>query len=290
MDIFNLLDSKFNLCKQVDGLNSMLFRESKLWNCSFYTFANVFEKRLLRSWPYSMGRISFEELLLDLGLYDHIVTRNVIKIETEWQALCCLQLDINVLLYAKNKKIFDDYSWDKEDFFDEVTQKYTYILDKSGLNLIKHPQENYYIIVPRDEKLKAIAEKTNEDTAFLLYEYTSPLLKGNYKEKRRILKLLANSIEPIMKVFNEKYSSGLIHEIFDDLSMALNNFEIRHTNTNPSMPNYYKEPLTRYSFEEWEEIYDTTYQLMLDAFLISNYTNIYSSVVKKHKSNIGLKK
>lgn len=199
MDIFEILDNKFNLCNQVDGLNDMLFRDRPLRWGADYTFAHAFEKNLLRSWEYSMGRLTFEELFSDLDLYNHSDKRKIVKKpENEQQAYLCLQLDINMLFYAKeNVGAFQDYYWNAHKFFTETLRKYLYIVDKAGLQLVEHTQNKYMILVPRDEKVKSVAENTDKDTAILLYEYTSPLLKGNYKKKREILKLLANKIEPM---------------------------------------------------------------------------------------------
>lgn len=288
MDVFELLDSKYDIRKQVDGLNSMIFREKTLYNYGNYTLAYVFERNLLRSWAYSMGRLTFKELLIDIDLYDYAHSEQNIKgIVNEKEAYLALQLDYNIILYAKNyEKAFNDYNWDSMKFFEEVKKKIAYIFDKTSLKAVKHPQESYYLIVPNDEKVKAAAERTDVDIAFLLYNYTSPLIKGHYKKKREILKLIANKIEPLIKVYRKKYTNGLGSEIFNNLSNLLNNFEIRHSNLDPHIPNSYNEALIKYTTKEWEEIYDTTYQLILDSFLIDNYVNIYSSVIKRHMEKI----
>ena len=52
----------------------------------------------------------------------------------------------------------------------------------------------------------------------------------------------------------------------------------------------YKEALNKYTVKEWEEIYDTVYQMILNAFAIDNYNNIHSKTIQKHKQNIGLDK
>lgn len=292
MDIFELLDSKFNLCNQVDGLNAMIFREKPLYWYVDYSFAEIFEKNLLRSWEYSMGRLTFEELFSDLNLYDHSNRKKVVKQpENEQQAYLCLQFNINMLLYAgKHQEAFGDYSWDSDKFFTETMKKCSYIIDKAGLQLIEHTKNKYMMVVPRDEKVRSVAESTDKDTAILLYEYTSPLLKGNYKKKREILKLLSNKIEPMSKVYRAKYQSGLGFDIFKDLDLILNNFEIRHPNMDSSIEKNYKEALTKYTTKEWEEIYDTAYQMILEAFLVDNYNNIYSKTIQRHKNKIGLNK
>lgn len=292
MDIFELLDNKFNLCNQVDGLNTMLFREKPFYYYGYYSFAEVFEKTLLRSWNCSMGRLTVEELFSDLNLYNYNDKRKVIKKpENEQQAYLCLQFNINMLLYAKdNKKAFSDYNCDLDKFFKETLKKCSYIMDKAGLQLVEHTENKYMMIIPRDDKVRTVAENTDKDTAILLYEYTSPLLKGNYKKKREILKLLANKIEPMSKAYRAKYQSGLGFDIFKDLDLILNNFEIRHPNLDSSIEKNYKEPLTKYTPQEWEEIYDTAYQMILEAFLVDDYNNIYSKTIQKHKDKIGLNK
>ena len=144
MDVFELLDKNFDLCKQVDALNVMIYREKILfYGVSHFSFAQIFEKNLLRLWDCSMGRVSFEELLCDLGLYDYDYTKNVIKMpNNEQEAVLCLQLNINMILYAKNHKIaFDNFTWDSYKFFMETQKKYEYIMNKAGLQLIRNSKK-----------------------------------------------------------------------------------------------------------------------------------------------------
>ena len=45
MDVFELLDKNFDLCKQVDALNVMIYREKILfYGVSHFSFAQIFEK------------------------------------------------------------------------------------------------------------------------------------------------------------------------------------------------------------------------------------------------------
>lgn len=285
MDVFELLDSEYDICKQVEGLNTMIFREKPIFVYNSYTIADVFEKKLLRAWESAKGRISFEELLTDLKLYDNY---KIIKpVENEQEALICFQLDYNIISYAMNNEhVFLDYNYNPRHFFQEFDRKSLYIFDKAGLQAVKHPQKDYYLIVPNDEKVRSVAENTDKDIAFLLFNYSSPLVKGNYQKKREILKLITNKIEPLIKEYKNKYTNGLGHEIFDDLGNLINNFEIRHSNLDVHISKSYNEFLTNYTAKEWEEVYDATYQLILDAFLIDNYKNIYSPIIKKHTERI----
>ena len=293
MDIFELLNNKFDLCKQIYELNILMFQEQKSFSDKYNyscSFSEIFNDNLLRHWKYAYGRIKLSDLIRDLGLAFNDINYAIRPID-EKSAIKSLQLNYNMLMHAyENKHNLKGNINDTENFFKICFGKITYILDKIGMKAIKHEDENYFIIVPRDEQVHTIAQHTDKDTAFLLYEYTSPLNKGEYKRKREILKLLANKIEPMSKTYRVKYSSGLGFEIFKDLDLILNNFEIRHPNLDSSIEKNYKEPLTKYTAQEWEEIYDIAYKMMLQAFAIDNFNNIYAKKIQTHKQKIGLDK
>ena len=292
MDIFELLDTKFDLCRQIHELNILMFSEKNSFtNNGYYcSFSQAFNAQLLRRWKYAYGRIDLADLMDDIGLPISDINYPFLP-HNEKSSINSLQLAFNMISYAhENKDKLGGDKSSKENFMMTCLGKMVYILDKSGMCVVKHQNEDYYIVVPRDEKVKTAAENTDKDTAFLLYEYTSPLLKGNYKKKREILKLIANKIEPMSKVYRAKYQSGLGFDIFKDLDLILNNFEIRHPNMDSKIEKNYNEPLTKYTPKEWEEIYDTAYQMILEAFLVDNYNTIYSKIVQKHKDKIGLNK
>ena len=264
----------------------MLFQEEVYFQSyGNYSFGEVFNSVLFRSWKYSKGRSSIYDLVKDLKLNDRHEDNIIKKVDTEIDVYKLLQLDINILAFAeKNKKIINaDYFLTNKSFFEEATNKFTYILDKAGFKLIKHNTEDYYLIIPRDERVRSVAENTDKDTAFLLYEYTSPLIKDNVKEKRRILKLLTNKYESLVKRYKEKYKSGPIYGLVDDLSFILNNYELRHPNLDPLIPQYYKEVLTHYNTAQWIEIYDTAYSIILAVSMLAQYNETFAKVVDKHK-------
>lgn len=292
MDVFEILGNKFNLCNQVNDLNAMVFTETPLYldnTLYVYTFAEVFEEKLLRTWEFSNGYIHLKDLLWDLHLYDVNKNRPIV-LRNEQDALLCLQFVVNMIGYAykKHLKTFIGFNWDHTKFFEEVGQKIRHIVGKSAFKIVQHPEKQYFVIVSGDKQLNSATENIDKDSAFLLNEYSSPLLKNNYKRKREIIKLLSNKIEPIVKTYSTKYTSGLAHDIFNDLGTLLNNFEIRHSNMDPKNEKNFKAELHSYTAKDWEEIYDTTYQLILDALLIDNYKCIHEPIIEKHKQRIGL--
>lgn len=290
MDIFELLDNRFNIKKQVDELNDMLFSERIYYYgpyCEF-SFGYVFNEVLFREWKYSMGRISVLDILNELKLYSNLEDNPVKKLNNEIEIYSSLQLDYNIFSYGYKyqNRLVQDYRLTRKSFFNEIANKFKYIFDRGGIKPIKHPTEDYFMIVPCDEKVKTVAEQSDPDTAFLLYEYTSPLIKENVKEKRRILKLLANKYEPIIKAYKTKYKSGLIYDIYDDLSAIFNNFEIRHSNMDSNILKNYKPNLEKYCKNDWIELYDTAFQLVLAASMIKEYDENLTKIVGKHKQNL----
>lgn len=288
MDLFEILDKKFDIKQQVDGLNKMMFSENvSLYGGRYRTFAYMFNSELFRQWEYNQGRLSLGEILQDLNMLKYIDATLPKPIANEHEAHLALQLDLNIVSYAKkHKKVFVDYLWNDEKFFNEIGKKISYIFDKCNLKCVKHPKEDYYLIAPLDEKTQAVAEKTDENTAFLICEYNSILLKGNVDRKREILKLLSNKIEPIIKSRQSNGKADFEYKVFNDLAMVFNNFEIRHSNLDPNNVGTYKPTLASYTNKQWEEIYDATYQLILDALLIEDYSTTLSKIVAKHKKAI----
>ena len=55
--------------------------------------------------------------------------------------------------------------------------------------------------------------------------------------------------------------------LFESITKALNNLDLRHNNKNPGS-NDYKEPVAQLPDEELEKWYDETYQLMLYEILV----------------------
>lgn len=103
MDIFELLDNKFDLKKQVNGLNTMLFTEKTYYSAyTGYSFGEVFDEVLFRSWKYSLGRTSVIDALSDLNLYSNNDNNPVKKLNTEIDIYASLQFDFNIFSYGSD--------------------------------------------------------------------------------------------------------------------------------------------------------------------------------------------
>lgn len=135
----------------------------------------------------------------------------------------------------------------------------------------------------KDYKLaKIIDNSTNYDLASELISYSRE--KNDYISKRKILKQLDIYLEPLIdKAKKNKSIQPVIYKMADDLGFLFNNFSIRHNNSDKDS-NDYKQMLENYTEKDYENVYDLTYELILD-FLVSNdYINLQGEI-NKLKSN-----
>ena len=97
MDIFELLDKKFDLNEQIFRLNNLMFGQYDVFvkQSRMCTFATAFEHELLCRWKYSYGRDKIVELLEDLNL--RCIQFSTMP-KSEKEAFGCLQLSYNIPL------------------------------------------------------------------------------------------------------------------------------------------------------------------------------------------------
>ena len=113
------------------------------------------------------------------------------------------------------------------------------------------------IICEKNPAATAVAEIVPQDLAHCVIEYNHYLLKGNLQRKKEILLALGARIEP-----QRPKLSQFGKPIADDLFFLLNNFNIRHNNTQKG-DKYYEPFVATMSAAALENWYDETYQLAL---------------------------
>lgn len=291
MDIFEEIDKKFDLKKKIQNLSKLLLERNYFVNGGNYcSFESMFDLNYFKKWKYSYACDDLEDLKMELGLF---YNESGFYPQDDIEAIKFLQFAVNIVIYAETKITEYDYLnvRDIDEFFEIFRNRFKYILSKINQQVVKHSNEDYLLIVPCNDKTKRCAElQSNKDVSFHLYEYTSSLLRGDIKKKRSILKELCNVYEPIIKDNLQKYTTGPVHDIFDSLSSIFNNFNIRHNNTDDKIKSYYKPELEKFTDNDYEEIYDACYDLILDATLLNEYTNKTKKIYEKYKSRINVKK
>jgi len=292
MNIFEMLNNKFDLKEKIKNLSKLFLEKNYFASGGYYTtFDDYFNNYYFRKWKYSYGCYDLQEFKNKIGLsysWDFMDQNDkFFYAENEVSAINFLQYAYNATRFVRESinKDTGHINSDMQEFYDIFNNQFNYILSKIGQKLIKDPKEDYYILVPSNNKTTRCAEIQNKNnTAFLLYEYTSSLLIGNVARKKEILKLLANEVEPIVTAGLAKYNSGPVHDVFFELNSCLNNFNIRHNNSDPRKPKYYHNKLQIFTDNDYEEIYDATYDLILDAYLLDEYSNKTKNTYTKYKA------
>jgi len=296
MNIFKVIDEKFDLKEKIKNLSKLFLERNYFSSGKYYvSFDTFFDRYYFRKWKYSYGCYNLEEFKKKIKLSystSYIDKEEYFYAENEISAINFLQYAYNATKFVRESLIKDNNGYiddDVNEFYEIFNNQFEYILSKLNQKIIKHTSEDYYILVPCNIKTaKSVESQTDENIAFLLYEYLSSLLIGNVERKREILKLLSNTYEPIIMDNLKRYNSGPVHDLFFELNSCLNNFNIRHNNSDPRRPKYYHKDLDTFTEEDYEEVYDLTYDLILDTSLINEYLTKNKPAYLKYKSKAGL--
>lgn len=124
-------------------------------------------------------------------------------------------------------------------------------------------QDNFVtIFVPKSAEAISVSEIVAPSLSYKVIEYNHYTLQGNLVEKKNILLLLYEKLEP------QRPKLRQINKTMEDNIFTLfNNLNLRHNNIDEQIPEYYKPFVAEMSEKDLESWYDETYQLCLLAFL-----------------------
>ena len=151
-------------------------------------------------------------------------------------------------------------------------------------NIITICEKTNHCIVEQEEGKKIIVEKNAAATQAVqlvdnlsvssgILEYLHYALKGHLEEKRKILLLLGNYIEPMLK--SHVLKNAGYGDIESDVGFLLNNMNIRHNNLEGTKRKEYTASLTKDELEEW---YDKTYNTILAAIILKEQIAISAEI------------
>lgn len=172
--------------------------------------------------------------------------------------------------YFKRKYDLDYYIEEYEE-----TRKLIDELEKyMGLSKIEY--DDRVILYTGDPKLdQALKNVPKPELALELIKYKKET--KNSIDKRKILKQLDVLTEPITDAIKKKYQPA------NDLDCILNNFDLRHNNSDPKSKDY-KPNIATLTEEQLCEIYDVSYELILDTLMLDDYDLKLSNMVSTFKT------
>jgi hypothetical protein len=171
------------------------------------------------------------------------------------------------------------------DYYIDEYEETRFLIDtlEKHLNLTKANYKDRVILYVGNAKLdKAVEQIQSSDMALELIKYDNKT--SNHIEKRKVLKQLDVLVEPIIDKLKTKYnkSKNTIYYIADDLGCIYNNFDLRHNNSDKTS-NDYIENVSKLSDNDFCEIYDCAYDLIIDILIINNYEETLESKIKSIK-------
>lgn len=293
-NIFDLVKSNYNIIDEIRKIHKIVYHESEFFGifkidestgeeyCArAFSFIQFSREYLYRSLPDVGTCLALDEFIVKADAFLDFYHENDI---TEDKIINFLEIIENLLfLYFKKEKSLRRRGG--IDFYSTPYEELIFLMDtlEKHLGLTIKKTIDRVLLHKKDYKLaKIIDNSTNYDLASELISYSRE--KNDYISKRKILKHLDIYLEPLIdKAKKNKSIQPVIYKMADDLGFLFNNFSIRHNNSDKDS-NDYKQMLENYTEKDYENVYDLTYELILD-FLVSNdYINLQGEI-NKLKSN-----
>lgn len=159
----------------------------------------------------------------------------------------------NLLLCLNDGAFLEPFG--KSLFFQQILK----VVENMGYEELS--EDGFTIFVPKNSIANEVAqsELIPEELSYKVIEYNHHSM--DLKGKKEILLKLANILEPkreALKIANKSLEENIFY--------VLNNFDIRHNNTDKSSKNY-KQYVAEMPKDELAKIYDFLYQMILMSFM-----------------------
>lgn len=270
--MYDILNQSIDYSNEYDKLWDMIFTERYYQYSGIkYSLTDIFNKFIVL-WKYKGTKCSTQEVLDELEIIEY----PNINVQEAILKLCDFIINIReFLIFEKNRidneaDVAEEYNKYCPDGEEMKVPKRLYMKDKMLNDLVNEILNslNYEIIKKEDyqcfivkknvdsEETAKVIEDTDISTKILQYNDYS--IVEDKIAKKAILKSLADYFEG-----HKKEIKAFNSDLENNISFALNNFNIRHNNITGSKANEFMSSVTD---KELIMLYDKTYFLMLIAF------------------------
>ena len=168
----------------------------------------------------------------------------------------------NMLLIAENYIELANMEYRCFDTGEQLRQLMDSCLSDYNHKAYYDENEEKCIVIEDTPQVTAAAEAVDPDIAFAIVRYHHRLLTGDIAKKKAILKTLGDYLEG-----KEHDITAIDNALYKTITGCLNNFDIRHNNTDPNNKDTYRKAIAEMPAEELEAHYDDVYQMILLAIL-----------------------
>ena len=280
--MYDILNKSFDYDCEYKKLWEMIFsRRYYLYNSRSYTLIGLFNKFIV-CWKYKGTKCSSQEIIKELEIEE----KPKENIEEAILKLCDFIVNIReFLVFEKNKIDYQIKLGIKQDEYyitEEEMGETIFMQDKILIDLVSEILNSLNYEVVKEEDYKCFIVKKNvdaEETAKIVEEddisnqilqYNDYRIVKDREAKKAILKSLADYFEGHRKEIKDSNS-----DLENNISFALNNFDIRHNNITGRYENSFMKNISE---KEVIELYDKTYFLMLIAFRLIALKNFENEV------------
>ena len=224
------------------------------------TYLVNYQEASLRDYCASQfGSMPFRDTCVDLDDFDDFYGFTFEKDPKDFDLdylISFCEYAYNLSIYSAPSNVLNmnyaSYIDQQPQFFIEQIMR---VVDTIGYMItMESPEADYSIIIPKSAAAIAVAEISDQKTAYKALEYNHYALKGNLDRKLSILKVFADEIEPKHAAL-KRIPGSVENELFQLLQKF-----VRHNNKDNPV-------IAAMSDDEIEAVYDNIYQMWLLAML-----------------------
>ena len=225
--------------------------------------------------------LSFRRTYTDIHELLYAILKEKTSEEIDWETLFRYFEFLIAIFYDKNVKADPKISRSSQAI--TIIKNIIEIIELTDHTLRNIGDDNSpkYIIVEKDVAMAQAAEITSDSTVSIdIIEYKRSSLKGDLREKRKLLNEIGSYIEPFLK--SHKLQNKGYKQLETDAGFLLNCFHVRHNNKEGAKAQDYIVSLNDNKLEEW---YDKIYNTLLSVIIIGEQIDILDELDSLKKSH-----